>query len=52
VPGSPVASSAYDRLPPAPAPRLGADTEAILGGILGLSSGAIGGLVDRKIIAL
>jgi 2-methylfumaryl-CoA isomerase len=52
VPGSPVASTVFGRSDPRPAPRLGADSEQILAEVLGLSSGAIGGLVDRGIIAL
>lgn len=40
-----------DRQPPAPAPRLGADTDAVLSAVLGLSSGAIGDLHDRGIVA-
>ena len=51
VPGSPVTSTAFDRKEPQPAPRLGEHSEAILSGILGLPSGAIAGLIDRKIIA-
>jgi 2-methylfumaryl-CoA isomerase len=52
VPGSPVASTAYPRAEPVPAPRLGAHTEAILTEILGLTFGNIAGLIDRKIIAI
>jgi 2-methylfumaryl-CoA isomerase len=51
VPGSPVASTAYARSEPRPAPRLGAHSEQILAEVLGLPSGAIAGLIDRKIIA-
>ena len=50
VPGSPVASTAFDRVVPKPAPRLGADSAGILSGVLGLSDGEIAGLVDRRII--
>ena len=49
VPGSPVAFSAADRLPPVPAPRLGEHTEAVLSAVLGLGSGAIAALIDRGI---
>jgi 2-methylfumaryl-CoA isomerase len=52
VPGSPVASSAHDRVPPRPAPTLGQDSEAILADVLGLPSGVIAGLIDRKIIGI
>lgn len=51
VPGSPVNSTAFDRLPPQPAPVLGAQSEAILADILGLSSGQIGALMDKGIVA-
>ncbi|MEZ5710404.1 MAG: CoA transferase [Blastomonas sp.] len=50
------AAGAFATLPgmergaPLPAPRLGADSEAVLGERLGLSSGAIGALVDRGIV--
>ncbi len=49
--GSPVVWSDHPRLPPAPAPRLGADTEAILGDVLGLGSGEIGRLMDARVVA-
>lgn len=52
VPGSPIASSAFDRMAPRPAPRLGADSERILADILGLPAGAIAGLIDRNIIGV
>jgi 2-methylfumaryl-CoA isomerase len=52
VPGSPVTSTAFDRAPPTPSPRLGADSEAILSDILGLPSGAIARLVDQKIVGV
>ena len=51
VPGSPVTSSAFDRLRPQPAPELGAQSEAILADVLGLSAGQIGALMDKGIIA-
>lgn len=50
VPGSPVASTAYPRMTPTPAPRLGQHSEAILADVLGLPSGTIARLVDRHII--
>jgi 2-methylfumaryl-CoA isomerase len=40
-----------DRAPPRPAPRLGADTDAVLAEVLGLSSGEIGKLHDAGIVA-
>ena len=52
IPGSPVTSSLHDRMPPRPAPRLGADSESVLAHVLGLSSGVIAGLVDRGIIGV
>jgi 2-methylfumaryl-CoA isomerase len=50
-PGSPVAWGAHARQPPAPAPRLGADSEAILAEVLGLSAGQIGRLMDARVVA-
>jgi 2-methylfumaryl-CoA isomerase len=49
--GHPAAFSALPRLPPAPAPRLGQHSEAILADVLGMSSGQIGALMDRGIVA-
>ena len=46
APGIPLDFSAAARIPPAPAPRLGADTEYVLADILGLPAGEIEGLVD------
>jgi len=43
--------SAAPRAPVAPAPRLGADTDAILAGELGLGEGEIGRLHDAGIVA-
>jgi 2-methylfumaryl-CoA isomerase len=51
VPGSPLAFGAFPRRPPAPAPRLGEHTDGILAELLGLSSGEIGRLHDRGIVA-
>lgn len=42
---------AFDRGAPRPAPRLGADTEAVLAELLGLSPAEIGRLHDAKVIA-
>jgi 2-methylfumaryl-CoA isomerase len=52
VPGSPVHSTAFDRVATAPAPRLGEHTEAILADVLGLASGQIAALVDRRIVGV
>jgi 2-methylfumaryl-CoA isomerase len=49
--GSPVAWGALPRLEPAPAPRLGQHTEAILADVLGLGSGQIGALMDKGVVA-
>ncbi len=51
APGVPLAFSAAGRCPPAPAPVLGADTDAVLAELLGLSGGAIGHLHDSGTIA-
>jgi 2-methylfumaryl-CoA isomerase len=51
MPGSPLVFSAADRLPPAPAPLLGAHTDEVLAAVLGLASGEIGALHDRGIVA-
>ena len=51
VPGSPVTSTAFDRLPPRAAPRLGEHSEAILADVLGLGAGQIGSLMDRGVVA-
>ncbi len=52
MPGSPLDFSAMPRLPVSPAPVLGADTEYVLGDILGLSSGEIARLVDAGVVAV
>lgn len=49
-PGSPVAFDGLLSVEPAPAPALGADTEAVLSE-LGLSPAEIGSLVDRNVVA-
>ena len=48
--GSPIAVAGEPREPARPAPSLGADNDAILGDVLGLSSGAIGKLYDDGIL--
>jgi len=48
---SPLATVGEDREPAHKAPTLGADNDAILGDILGLSSGEIGQLYDDGIVA-
>ena len=50
VPGSPLAFSAVPRQKPIRAPQLGEHTDEVLADVLGLSSGAIGGLRDRRIV--
>lgn len=49
--GTPLGFGAMDRVPARPAPLLGADTDRILGDVLGLSSGEIGRLFDAGIVA-
>ena len=51
VPGLPTAFSGFPRETPAPAPRLGEHTEEVLAEVGGLSSGEIGRLMDRGIVA-
>ena len=46
----PLAFSADTRPPPAPAPHLGGDTEAVLCGLLGLSSGQYAKLHDAGVV--
>ncbi|HXT43219.1 MAG TPA: CoA transferase [Pseudonocardiaceae bacterium] len=50
APGSPLAFSADDRVPPAPAPLLGQHTDEILAGLLGLSAAQIGRLHDDGVV--
>ncbi len=51
APGTPLGFSEAGRVPPVPAPRLGADTDAVLAEVLGLSSAQIGKLHDAGVIA-
>jgi 2-methylfumaryl-CoA isomerase len=51
VPGSPLQFSAAERVPPKRAPRLGEHTDEVLSEILHLSSGQIGQLRDKKVVA-
>ena len=51
APGSPLAFSGVERVPAAPAPRLGEHTDEILLDLLGLSESAIGALHDAGIVA-
>jgi 2-methylfumaryl-CoA isomerase len=51
MPGSPLDFSAAERLPPAPAPRLGQHTDEILAGVLGLSGAEIGQLHDDGVVS-
>ena len=50
APGRTLYFSATTRVPPAPAPRLGADTKYVLADILGLPAGEIGRLVDAGVV--
>jgi 2-methylfumaryl-CoA isomerase len=43
---------AFARAAPTPAPYLGADTEAVLADVIGLTSGQIGSLLAKNIIAI
>jgi 2-methylfumaryl-CoA isomerase len=51
MPGSPLEFSTDDRVPPAPAPRLGQHTDEILAQILGLTAAEIGQLHDDGVVA-
>lgn len=51
MPGSPLYFDDLERLPVAPAPRLGEHTEAILADLLGLSTAEIGRLYDGDVVA-
>ena len=50
VPGSPIHFGAAPRQPPVPAPVLGQHGEQVLAEVLGLASGQIADLIDRKIV--
>ncbi len=51
VPGSPLQFAAAERVPPRRAPRLGEHTDEVLSEVLRLSSGQIGQLRDKKVVA-
>lgn len=51
TPGTPLQFGAMPRGPVAPAPRLGADTDAVLADVLKLGDGEIGRLHDKGIVA-
>jgi 2-methylfumaryl-CoA isomerase len=51
MPASPLNFSELERLPVKPAPQIGEHTDAVLGDVLGLSSGQIAGLHDRGVVA-
>ncbi len=50
MPGLPLDFSAVQRAPAKPAPQLGQHTEEVLAQVLGLASGEIGRLFDRKVV--
>ncbi len=50
IPGAPMWFEGLKRLSPAPAPRFGEHTDEVLADVLGLESGAIGLLHDKKIV--
>nr|AMK59183.1 acyl-CoA transferase/carnitine dehydratase-like protein [uncultured bacterium UPO43] len=52
MPGIPLDFCAMPRMPAAPAPQLGADTEYVLADILGLPGGEIARLVDGGVVAV
>ncbi len=51
TPGSPLDFSNVPRVAPRPAPRLGADTEAVLAELLGVDAAGYARLRDRKLVA-
>jgi 2-methylfumaryl-CoA isomerase len=51
MPGSPLAFSGAERVPPMRAPTLGEHTDEVLAGILGLGDREIGRLHDERIVA-
>ena len=50
MPGHPATFSAHEREGPAPAPALGADTEAVLGDVVGLSDTEVAQLFDDGVV--
>ncbi|WP_373067600.1 CoA transferase [Thioalkalivibrio sp.] len=50
VPGHPAVFSGHVRESPSPAPALGADTEAVLGDVMGLCDAEIAGLFDMGVV--
>ncbi len=50
VPGSPIHFGAAQRQPPLPAPALGQHSEQVLAEVLGLASGQIADLIDRRLV--
>jgi 2-methylfumaryl-CoA isomerase len=50
VPGSPLDISTEPRMPPVPAPELGADTEEVLGDVVGMTDGEIARLFDTGVV--
>jgi 2-methylfumaryl-CoA isomerase len=51
MPASPLDTTGVPRLPPRPAPVLGADTDDVLAGVLGLDAAHIGRLHDDGVVA-
>ena len=51
IPGAPATLPSAKRQPSQPAPHLGANTEEVLAGLLGLSSAEIGKLIDQGVVA-
>ena len=52
VVGNPIKVKGLDNTHPAPPPRLGADTAAVLGELLGLDAAAIQALAKKGVVAL
>ena len=50
MPGLPLNFSAIERAPARPAPRLGQHTEEVLAEVLGIGSGELGRLFDKRVI--
>ena len=51
MPASPLNFQTMDRLPVAPAPAIGENTDEVLAEVLGMSAGEIGALHDRGVVA-